>query len=171
MHDLAVIGAGPVGSYLASLCAKRVSVLVLEGKKVPGSKACSGLVSGRFKDILPKHITQTPGLIQNTVKGARIHFLGEEMEMQKKGAAAYVIDRDMLDKSLAEHARSMGCDMRYGSRVGKITVMPDRVRLSAVKTAAESKMIAGCGGANSVAARHIGAKPQEIMNGIIMLAE
>lgn len=160
-----------MGSYLASLCAKRVSVQMLERKKVPGSKACSGLVSGRLKEILPRHITQTPGMIQNTVKGARIHFLGEEMEMRKKGTAAYVIDRDLLDKRLAEHAESMGCDMRYGTRVGRISVMPDRVRISSGKDSIESKMLAGCGGANSVAARHMGAKPQEMLNGIIMLAE
>ncbi len=171
MHDLTVIGAGPVGSYLASLCAKRMRVQVIERKKVPGNKACSGLVSGRFKEILPRHITQTPGMIQNSVKGARIHFLGEEAELRKKGTAAYVIDRDLLDKRLAEHAGSMGCDMRFGTRAGRISVMPGSVRISSGEISFESKMVAGCGGANSVAARHIGARPQELLNGIIMITD
>jgi len=171
MHDLTVIGAGPVGSYLASLCAARMKVQVLERKRVPGGKACSGLVSGRLKDILPGHIVQTPGLIQHSVKGARVHFLGEELELRKKGTAAYVIDRDLLDKRLAEHAESVGCDMRFGTSVRKVSVLPDRIRLGAGKASFESKMAAGCGGAYSVAARHMGARPPELLSGIVMLAE
>jgi digeranylgeranylglycerophospholipid reductase len=171
MRDLTVIGAGPVGSYLASLCSARMSVLVLEGKRMPGSKACSGLVSGRIKDILPGHVIETPGLIQHSVKGARIHFLGHELLVRKKRPAAYIVDRDMLDKRLAEHAESMGCDVRFGCRVGLISVKPDRVRLVAGKVMVESKMVAGCGGALSVTARQMGSKPPELLNGIVMLAD
>jgi len=168
MYDMIVIGAGPAGSYLASLCSSQMQVLVLEEKTVPGNKACSGLVSGRIKDILPGYVIDTPGIIQHAVKGAKIHIFGHELEVRKKGTAAYVIDRDLLDKRLAEHASSMGCEIKFKTRVREISVMPDRVSVKTGKGVFESKLVAGCGGARSVAAMYIGAKPQELLNGLVL---
>ncbi len=171
MHDLAVIGAGPVGSYLASLCSSRMSVVVIEQKRIPGDKACSGLVSGRIKRILPRHVIETPGVIQHVVRGAKIHFMGDELDISKKGPAAYVVDRDLLDKRLAEHAASMGCEMRLGHRASALSVLPDRVRLRVGRGVIESRAVAGCGGADSVTARHIGAKPPELLSGIVVIVD
>ena len=168
MHDLIVVGAGPVGSYLASLCSSGMKVMVLEEHPEAGNKACSGLVSGRLKSILPANVARTPGLFQHAVKAALIHFMGSELEVRKKTAAAYVIDRDLLDKNLAEHAESMGCEVRFGERVGKISVLKDRVSVRTGGNAFESKAVAGCDGANSITARCIGARPAEILNGLIL---
>ena len=171
MHDLIIIGAGPVGSYLASLCSANMNVLVLEQKMVPGNKACSGLVSHRIKEILPKKIIDARGVIQHSVKGARIHIFGQVIELRKKETAAYVINRDLLDKKLSEYAESCGCEIKFQTRAEKISVLKDSVELKTSKGVFESQMVAGCDGANSVAARYIGAKPAELLNGLILYVD
>jgi geranylgeranyl reductase family protein len=145
-----------------------MDVLVLEQKPVPGNKACSGLVSGRVKEILPDYVIDTPGLIQHRVRGAKIHVMGKVIEMRKGGKPAYVIDRDLLDKRLAEHAASSGCDIRFNAKVRGISNQDGHVTVKTEKGPFESRVVAGCGGANSITARHIGAKPPELLNGLVI---
>jgi len=169
MHDLMVIGAGPVGSFLASLCSKSMEVAVLEEHKEAGNKPCSGLVSDRLKKILPREVIDSPGLIQHEVKGAKIHIMDDVIELGKRGTAAYIIDRDVLDKRLAQHAASSGCEMMFGDAAKTISVLHDRVRINSEKRSYESKILAGCDGARSVVARHINSAPQELLNGLIAI--
>jgi digeranylgeranylglycerophospholipid reductase len=170
MHDLVVIGAGPVGSYLASLCADNMNVLVVEEDKEAGGKACSGLVSPRLMEMLPSSVKRT-GLIQHTVKGAVVHFMGREFEFRKSGDAAYVLDRDVLDGRLAGHAKGSGADIMLGERVLGITASRHKVSVKTARHLFEAKVAAGCDGARSVAAKTIGSKPSELLNGLIIYTE
>ncbi|WP_297504644.1 NAD(P)-binding protein, partial [Thermococcus sp.] len=43
-YDVLIIGAGPVGSYLANLLAREFSVAVVERKGSLGGKACTGII-------------------------------------------------------------------------------------------------------------------------------
>jgi geranylgeranyl reductase family protein len=171
MYDLIVIGGGPVGCYLSSLCTPDVRLLLLEEHTEAGNKACSGLVSGRFLDMLPAALRKEPGIVQHSVRAARIHIAKEEIELRKKKTAAYVVDRDKLDKGMAEHAISAGCKIEFGSRAENISVLKDRVAVKTKERVHESKMIAGCEGARSVAARHTGSMPQVLLNGIIAISD
>jgi len=170
MHDLAVIGAGPVGSYLASLCAVNMDVIVLEEDEEAGKKACSGLVSGRLMGMLPP-VVKKPGLVKHTVRGAVIHFMGKEFEFRKKCTAAYVMDRDVLDRRMAEYAISSGADVRFCERVLKVIPGNGKVAVKTSRHQFEAKAAAGCDGAGSVAARTIGSKPTELLNGLIVYAK
>jgi len=170
MRDLIVIGAGPVGSYLASLCAESMDVLVIEEDDEAGGKACSGMVSPRLIGMLPPSVKR-PGLIQHTVKKAVIHFMGREFEFKKSGDAAYVLDRDVLDRRLAEHAKSSGADVMFGERVLSVKTSGQKVSVSTARHLFEANVAAGCDGARSVAAKTIGSKPSEILNGLIIYTE
>ncbi|UCD02646.1 MAG: NAD(P)/FAD-dependent oxidoreductase [Candidatus Aenigmatarchaeota archaeon] len=167
MHDLAIIGAGPAGSYLAGLCAGNRNVLVLEEHPEPGGKACSGLVSSRLIKLLPVEIKKK-GLIEHTVKRAVMHFMNRQFEFKKRESAAYVIDRDVLDRRLAAYAESAGAEMRYREKVLSLAQDKEKVRLKTARRRFEAKIVAGCDGARSVAAKSIGSKPAELLNGLIM---
>jgi len=166
MYDLAVIGAGPVGSYLASLCAPSMDVLVLEEDDQAGGKACSGLVSPRFVNMLPEGVRNS--VVQNRVSAAIIHFMGQSFEFRKKGTAAYVIDRNALDKELASHAASKGAEMKYRENVLMIENVKDSVRIKTSRHTFEAHIAAGCDGARSASARAVGFRPAELLNGLII---
>ncbi len=166
MHDLTIVGAGPVGSYLASLCAKKIGVTVLEEDSEAGKKSCSGLVSPRLMEMLPQAVKKS-GLVEHMVKGAIIHFMGKEFEFRKSGTAAYVLDRDALDKRLADYALSKGAEIRYGEKALSVSFSRDCASVKTARHVFESKMLAGCDGARSVVSRSLGSKPNEVLNGII----
>jgi digeranylgeranylglycerophospholipid reductase len=167
MHDLAVIGAGPVGSYLASLCAGSMDVIVLEEDTEAGKKACSGLVSPRLIGMFPPSV-KIPGLVRHEVKAGLVHFMGKEFEFRKSATAAYILDRDILDKRMAEHAERSGADMRFGEKVLQVVSAKEKVELRTARRRFEAKVVAGCDGARSVAAKSMGSKPTELLNGLIM---
>ncbi len=171
MYDLAVIGAGPVGSFLASRCASGMEVLVLEEDESAGSKACSGLVSERFMDMLPREVRNAEGLVQHRVRGADVHFMGKALGFRKSGTAAYVLDRGMLDMLMARHAVSCGAQVRYGERVLGAREKPDCVALRTQKHEFMAGTAAGCDGARSVVAAAMGAAPAEVVNGLILYEE
>ena len=55
MFDVAVIGAGPAGSAAAKRCAEQgLYTVILEKKKLPRDKVCSGLIIGPLARTLIK---------------------------------------------------------------------------------------------------------------------
>ncbi len=167
MYDLLVVGAGPVGSYIASLCGRFMETAVLEEDRRAGNKTCSGLVSPGLMEKLPVKVRR-PGLVQHTVRSARIHFMDREFEFRKSKAAAYVLDRDVLDVRMAEHAEGEGAEMKYGERVLKVLVDGACAKVSTGRHTFESKVVAGCDGASSVTAKSFGQNPPEMLNGLIL---
>jgi len=168
MHDLVIIGAGPAGCRLASLCAPFADVLVLEEHRAPGGKACSGLVSPRFMGLLPAGVAECPGLIEHELRAARVHLGEKTLAIAKRGTAAYAVDRGVLDRELAAHAAGAGCAIRYGERVVGISVGKGSARVATGKGTYDCRLAAGCDGAGSVAARGIGPASREILNGLAM---
>ena len=61
MYDVIIVGAGIAGSLLAKKIAEAdLKVLLVEGKKLPRHKMCSGLVSGQARHILKKEVGKVP---------------------------------------------------------------------------------------------------------------
>ena len=171
MHDLAIIGAGPVGSYLASLCGRRLSVRVIEKNGSAGGKACSGLVSRRAINLLPGKVTGSPGVIEHKVRGAIIHIMGNDIELKKNETAAYVINRPLLDRALAEHAASCGADVSYGISAVSLSMSSAKATVLTNSGAVDAQAVAGCDGALSVAARWLGSRPYEVLNGVLVMTD
>ncbi|MFH0956476.1 MAG: geranylgeranyl reductase family protein [Candidatus Aenigmatarchaeota archaeon] len=166
MHDIVVVGAGPVGSMLASLCAKELDVLVLEEDDMAGRKACSGLVSKRFVGMLPRKV-RNGDIVRHKVKAAIIHLEGKALELRQRDYA-YVLDRDRLDTLMARHAQGCGAQIRYGESVTKISEGKGCMAALSNGKPYEASVICGCDGARSVAARHMNVGPVEILNGLII---
>lgn len=159
MRDVIVIGAGPVGSFVASILSKKMDVVVLEKAPKVGHKACSGLVStglDRFVKV-PKEC------IEHKVKGAVMHSPGgSDIKMVKKGTAAYVIDRPGFDRWMASKAGNV----MFSTEAKGITTGKAGVEVRTNRGVLTSKVMIDCGGANSIGARKSGAKPTELLTGL-----
>ena len=60
-YDVIIIGAGPGGSTAARFLVKGgYKVLIIESKKLPRYKVCSGLIIGRAQDLLVEYFGEIP---------------------------------------------------------------------------------------------------------------
>lgn len=75
-YDVVIVGAGPAGASAArSLVKEGYRVLIVEKKKMPRYKICSGLITDRSQDLLKQLYGQIPEEIlchPKTLKGTRI---------------------------------------------------------------------------------------------------
>lgn len=108
MWDVIIAGGGPAGSAASKACAERgLKTLVLEKKKLPRDKVCSGMVAGlmaqelvrnEFGDI-PQSVLSTPG----ELSGQMFHVPGAEPEsLEWKTLLAWRKDLDFWFVEKAE---------------------------------------------------------------------
>lgn len=115
-YDVAVVGAGPVGSTFARhMAEKGFNVVMLEKKKDIGVPLqCAGLLGKTIKkvNILPDEF------IINPVNGAFLHSPEDTvLNVCKEKPEAYVLDRVGYDKFLAELAQNSGAELFLNHRV------------------------------------------------------
>lgn len=112
MKDVTIVGAGPIGLFLAQHL-KTFEVEIFEEHKEVGKPVqCAGLISRNVGEILKiPHKS-----ILNTVRGAKlISPGGEVIELDREEDTAYVIDREIFDKEL-----SKGLSIHYGKKVSDL---------------------------------------------------
>lgn len=115
-YDVAVVGAGPVGSTFARYMAEKgFKVVILEKKAEIGVPLqCAGLLGKSIKEvnILPDEF------IINPVNGAFLHSPKDTLlNVRKKNPEAYVLDRIGYDKFLAKLAQESGAEILLKHRV------------------------------------------------------
>lgn len=172
MYDLVVCGAGAVGSYLASLFAKKHRVALIEENSLIGKPlACSGLYSKRLLEFIdpPKE------LIENEITGANIHAGGRTFVFSRGRTEAYVIRRDGLDAFLVGEAEKNGSDVLTSHRLtgyavnGNISI---ELHSEGKTKEIEAKTLAGCDGPRSIVRKTAGLKdPKETLQGIFCYAD
>ncbi|MCJ7653987.1 MAG: NAD(P)/FAD-dependent oxidoreductase [Dehalococcoidia bacterium] len=126
MYNTIIIGAGPVGSYLAGKLARLgYKVLVLEKKMAAGQDiCCTGIVSKECLDLIPID----KNLIIRQVSSAR--FLapsGKPLRLWRSHETAYVTDRPALNLALADHAQQSGARYLFGTQVADIQAVTDHL--------------------------------------------
>ena len=124
MYNTIIIGAGPVGSYLAvKLAQLGYKVLVLDKKTTAGQDiCCTGIVSKECLDLIPID----KNLIIRQVSSAR--FLapsGKSLRLWRNDEVAYVIDRPALNLALADHAQESGVCYLFGTQAADIQAETD----------------------------------------------
>lgn len=166
MYDCIIAGAGPVGLHTAGLLERGHKVLVLEEHgKIGRPNHCSGLVSRNLGGL----VRIKREWVENEVRGAILHSpSGREIRLEKKGTAAYVINRERFDRDIGRGVRSR---VAFNTRLLDFSVGRDGVRVRTSRGVLESKMLIGCDGANSLTARKIGSGPREVLSGLIALVK
>lgn len=113
MKNIAIIGAGPSGSYLAYLLAKKgYKVDVYEEHPVIGKPVqCTGIISKNLKNIVP-----LGDFVINKVKGAVFFSKHQKLELNTDKVQAYIVDRAKFDQYIAERARKAGANFYLNHR-------------------------------------------------------
>lgn len=152
-YDVAVVGAGPVGSTFARYMAEKgFKVAILEKKKEVGVPLqCAGLLGKKIKkvNILPEEF------IINPIHGAFLHSPADtELSVSKKKPEAYVLDRVGYDKFLAELAVDSGAELLLNHAVTKVDSSNGNIHFKSsqnIKMSAD--VIVGADGHSSVISR------------------
>lgn len=174
MYDVAVIGAGPVGSRTAGLIAKRgYKVAIIEKNAEIGLPVrCTGLVSSRLTDI----VSDLPdNVILNRVSRARFHATSSWFELESK-RPFYVVDRERLDKFLFLRARQAGASADTGilfkdfeRTAGKDE---DFLTLHTSKGKVQARLLVGADGPLSTVAAAAGLeRPANMLTGLQMTVQ
>lgn len=153
--DLVVVGAGPVGGYVAGAVAEkgyRVA-LVEEHREVGEPVQCGGLITPRVFDLVPGKET-----IVNEVHGAEIFSpSGRSMSIDAHRTEAVVVDRAKFDQAIVKHALKRGARSLLGAKAlagnhtdEGVEVVVDRDGKQERITA---KLLVGADGVQSVVAK------------------
>ena len=147
-YDVAIVGAGPVGSTFARYMAEKgLKVAIFEKKKEIGVPLqCAGLLGKKIKDVnvLPDEV------ILNKIYGACLYSPSSTMiSMRKKEEPlAYVLDRVAYDKYLAQLAVDKGAELFLNHRAEKIDIENGEIYFKDKKISAE--IIVGADGHSSI---------------------
>jgi len=130
LHDVIVVGGGPVGSQTAyRLSGAGHSVLVLEKK--PGTMepvCCTGIIS---QDCVQTFDIDN-NVILHRLKSARLFSPGNaELCLQRPEIQASVVDRGAFDNLIARRAQIAGPEFCYSFRVDSIDSGRDFVTVQA----------------------------------------
>jgi digeranylgeranylglycerophospholipid reductase len=161
-YDVAVVGAGPVGSTVARYIADEgYDVVMLERKRSVGIPLqCAGLLGKKIKDlnILPREF------ILNEVYGAYLHSPSDNtLKVSRKDPEAYVIDRVAYDKFLAEQAVDSGVELLLNHKVGGLNIKTGEVRISNINKSFKAEIVIGADGHSSCVSEKFNPQSKSIM--------
>lgn len=160
MHDVVVVGAGPGGAAAAKRCAERgLSTLLLEKKRLPRDKVCSGLLLGRLAQRL---VAQEFGALPEEMVLARLQ--GLLLWMPGVGERRIPSDtpitwRKDLDHWMVRGAQAAGAELWEEALVKQVTsvggVSTLTVRKGGEERAVQARYVIGADGAYSTVRKAI----------------
>lgn len=126
LHDVLVIGGGPVGSYVAyKLAGMGHDVVLLEQKEeLGGPICCSGIIS----QACVNSFAIDDGVVLRQVNSARLFSpSGKVIRLWRPENQACIVDRAAFDVAMARRAKEAGAKYLLDSPVREIKVRDDRV--------------------------------------------
>ena len=117
---VSIIGAGPVGNYLASkLVGEGLNVNVYEEHKNVGEPvACTGIITGYLKDL----VKVNKDYVINKINRTNV-YSPEGKFVSIKLKENYIVDRTLFDSHLAEVAEADGVKYHNGWRLKSLKKM------------------------------------------------
>ncbi len=155
--DVIVVGAGPGGSLAAKKCAVNgLKTLLVEKKKTPRDKVCSGMVMGEWaQKILVDEFGEIPDDVlvkPKNLLGYAVHVSGAPV--QTLDVSTPITWRKHLDYWMNQMAQASGSEIWDNSRVTNVTEIDGRytveLRRNGNPYKVESDFIIGADGARSV---------------------
>lgn len=160
IYDTVIVGAGPIGAYLAQLLKRQGlnPVLIEEHKDLGKPVHCAGLVG---KKVFEEARLVLPfDSIINTIDGAVIHLDKNTIEVKRK-EVAYVIDREHFDKKLGENL-----DIRFETKFIGLEHENGRYIIETDKGDIKADMVIGADGAKSSVREFIIANSVTYLKGV-----
>lgn len=115
-YDVAVVGGGPVGGYVAKRIASEgfKTALFEEHKRIGTPLKCAGLITSRIFDFLDFSKTK---VVQNKIYGAHIYSpSGNVLTIGGDRVHALVINRSQFDEEIINNAKNSGAEIYLESR-------------------------------------------------------
>jgi digeranylgeranylglycerophospholipid reductase len=127
LYDAIVVGAGPVGSFLAYRLAKfGYKVVVFERRpRVGDSVCCTGIIGKECFDRFP---VASDAIISQATSAKFFAPSGRYLRLCKETVQAYVVDRAAFDRALASKAQEKGVDYHLSAKVEDIALAGNCVR-------------------------------------------
>lgn len=158
-YDAIIIGAGPVGSSVAETIGREgYNVLILEEHRDIGSPThCTGKLSvNAFKELNLDAVG-----ILNEVKGAKFYSPNiRAFQLERNNAQAYILNRKIFDKRLAEKAVKAGATLFTEAKAKEFFITSSSVNVilkhKDEAKSLTSRVVVGADGVNSTVARHAG---------------
>jgi len=131
LYDVAVIGGGPAGSWVAyKLAGMGYGVLVVEQKERLGEAVCC---TGIISQECVSSFAVDESVILRRANSARVFSpSGKLLSLWRQEPQACIIDRAAFNVALASRAQSEGVKYVLDSPVRSIEVGNDRIRVEAV---------------------------------------
>lgn len=130
MYDVAVVGGGPAGSYVAYRLAEMGhAVVVLEQKqKIGGPVYCTGIVGQECA----KSFAIDDKVILKQVNSATLFSpSAKQLRLWREEPQAYILDRAAFDMTMARRAQDKGAEYVLDSLVREIEVEKNSVKIKA----------------------------------------
>ena len=128
-YDSIIIGAGPIGSYLAHrLSSAGQKVLVLDKKSYPGQNiCCTGIISQECYELLSRNID----IAARPANSANFYYPnGQCIRFWRNDNVALIVDRQALEQALVKVSESIGVEYQFNSLVEKIEYTPKLIQVS-----------------------------------------
>lgn len=127
---ISVIGAGPVGCYVASLLAKQYNVNVYEQKESVGTPVqCTGLLTSAIDSVVDVKETAVNKI--DTIKLIAPNKKSINVNLKKPN---YVVDREKFDNYFFNKAIDSGVNFEFGARFREFRNGTMFVNRSEIKT-------------------------------------
>jgi digeranylgeranylglycerophospholipid reductase len=124
LYDTIIVGAGPIGSYIAGeLASCGHKVIVFERQEGIGkAHCCTGILGKECLDAFPAGREA----VLREAKSARFFApSGNCLTVEKETVQAYIVDRTAFDNKLARIAQMHGAEYHLESRVTDVTTTED----------------------------------------------
>jgi len=169
-YDAVIVGAGPIGGYLAQKLAKNyLRVLILEEHQEIGRPfQCAGLVNPKAMKSV-----NLPDTVLTPIWGARIYSPeGTLVEIgQEEKIRTWSVCRKLFDEAVVIQAIEAGADLWLSSKPTKLDIEQDKVIIEILTANGlkklTTKVICGADGAHSWVRREARmGRPKETMIGM-----
>lgn len=141
MHDTIIIGAGPVGSYLAFRLAEAgYDVLVLERKDSLGERVCCAGIIG--EECVSRFTIDDDVIIRKVNSASLFAPSGKLLRLQRPEIQAYIVDRAVFDVTMYHRAHVAGVEYAFSSNAMYVCVDGNSVNIAATRSGATLNYIA-----------------------------
>jgi 2-polyprenyl-6-methoxyphenol hydroxylase-like FAD-dependent oxidoreductase len=163
MHDVLIVGAGPVGLMLASeLALQGARPLVVERLAAPTGLSKALGVQGRGVELLEAR-GLLPRFPQDRPAGLGLHFSGIPLDvtrLPKRRPSFLFVPQARTEAILEARARELGVEIRRGHELAALDESADGVRARLTTTAGEvtltARFVVGCDGGRSTVRKLLG---------------
>lgn len=157
MHEVIIVGGGPIGSMTGFLLAKKgIDVAIIEKQKHPRWKPCGEGISKEGVEILKRHDLYSPvqNLLRN-INGISFNILDMNLAFQRYTTpVAFTFDRTKFDYALFTYAKDAGAEVHESEQVQQITTQ-GKIQVKTQRNIFQSKILVGADGVNSIVGKKL----------------